>query len=309
MRAAFNPNQNLTIKSNVSGAPHMSEAFGARDSFTPDAATATAVLAAAALKAGLQYIVSYLHSPATARVITITGTVGGATALTGNVVITGTDTSDDPQTETIALAGVATVSGEKLFKTVTGVHFPVRANSSGDAVSVGDSSGTATILIATALGAAAFDMLAGEITNPSESTGAEFPPGARNVTAKGNASGITGDVVVTGLDRAGGVITDTIHLSGDGEVAGVLCFATVTKIALPVQTHSGTDTVSIGVGALIGLGAIPLYECLVKAVFDGDLETGSNVTIGSTISETNYEPDGSPDGNAVLDLFYALPWK
>ena len=47
----------------------------------------------------------------------------------------------------------------------------------------------------------------------------------------------------------------------------------------------------------------------VKAVFDGDLETGSNVTIGSTISETNYEPDGSPDGNAVLDLFYALPWK
>ena len=105
---------------------------------------------------------------------------------------------------------------------------------------------TATyVLGATALTADAGgqDIVVG-ITNP------DVP---RNVTATANAAGCAGDVVVTGTNWAGEVITDTIALAGAAEIAGVKAFATVTAVHLPPETHAGTDTVSIGVGNCLGL--------------------------------------------------------
>lgn len=77
-----------------------------------------------------------IQSPPTPMVLTIKGLEGGASALTGNVVIYGTDADDDPLTDTIALDGDEYVDGIEIFKTVTKVDLPARVNV-GDKVSIG----------------------------------------------------------------------------------------------------------------------------------------------------------------------------
>lgn len=96
------------------------------------------------------------------------------------------------------------------------------------------------------LGAAAQD-ISTAITNP------DLP---RNATIKGNVSGITGNVVLTGTNIIDEVITDTIALNGATEVAGVKAFKTFTNIHLPAQTHTPTKQVETAtvVGTITGSG-------------------------------------------------------
>jgi hypothetical protein len=88
--------------------------------------------------------------------------------------------------------------------------------------------------------AAAVQAITSGITSP------DYP---RNVTIKGGISGQSGDVVITGTNLAGDTITDTIALSGTAEVSGVKAFKSVTKIDLPVQTHTPTAQVETATAA------------------------------------------------------------
>lgn len=90
------------------------------------------------------------------------------------------------------------------------------------------------------LGASAQDV-ATEITNPS------IPRGLR---IKGNVSGLSGDVVITGTNYKGEVITETIALNGTSAVDGAKAFKTVTKISLPAQTH--TPTAQVETATVVG---------------------------------------------------------
>jgi hypothetical protein len=104
--------------------------------------------------------------------------------------------------------------------------------------------GTATFVhAAVTLADGATTTVTTAITNP------DVP---RNVTAKGNAAGISGNAVFTGTDMNGDPITDTIALVDATEVAGTKAFKTVTQIVLPARNAPG-DTVSIGQGAKLGL--------------------------------------------------------
>ena len=109
-----------------------------------------------------------------------------------------------------------------------------------DAVSV------SAVLAATNLAAAGQNVTAG-ITNP------DVP---RTVTVKGNVSGITGNVVVTGTNILDAAITDTIALNGTSEVEGVKAFKTVTQVALPARTHTPVAQVETAtvVGTITGSG-------------------------------------------------------
>ena len=89
------------------------------------------------------------------------------------------------------------------------------------------SSATA-VLAATGLGAAAADITSG-ITDP------DVP---RTLSVKGNVSGITGNVVISGTNFLGEEIIDTIALNGASEVEGAKAIKTVTNIHLPAQTHT-----------------------------------------------------------------------
>ena len=83
-------------------------------------------------------------------------------------------------------------------------------------------------------------------------TAITHPTVYRALSVKGNQAGVAGDVVITGTDWAGRVISDTIALADNGTVEGVKPFATVTSILLPARVAAG-DTVSVGICDKLGL--------------------------------------------------------
>jgi len=133
------------------------------------------------------------------------------------------------------------------------------------------------------------------ITNP------DWP---RIVTIKGNASGNAGNVTITGTDIAGAALTDTIALNGATEVLGVKAFKTVTSIALPAETHAGTDTCSIGVGNKVGFPVSIPNASLVVAKSFNLLVDSSTITVGTTAASSLAAPAGTFDGAKLYELTF-----
>jgi hypothetical protein len=133
-------------------------------------------------------------------------------------------------------------------------------------------------------------------------TGITNPDVPRTVTAKGNASGITGNVVINGTDINGAVIADTIALNGATEVEGVKAFKTVTSIVLPVEVHAGTDTVSVGRGASIGLPVVVKANCVLVHNFDGATDSGTATVGGATVDLNVFAVAGTMNGTKLVDL-------
>ena len=99
----------------------------------PAAASATAVLNAAALTVGaLAGFVTGLSNPDVPRTLSVTGVA----SLTGTVTVHGTNIEDEVISEAFTLNGASAVAGTKAFKTVTAVDLPAW-NAEGDTVSVG----------------------------------------------------------------------------------------------------------------------------------------------------------------------------
>jgi hypothetical protein len=121
-----------------------------------------------------------------------------------------------------------------------------------------DAVSATAVLAATALGEEAATVTE-NVTDP------DVP---RNVTVKGNAASVTGDVVITGRNVLGAAITETIALNGASEVAGVKAFAEVISIALPVLAAEG-DEVSVGIGNKVGLGHCLAADLVAKVLLAG----------------------------------------
>jgi len=130
--AALNPFNGELVQTAVQGVT-CNWVFDAGYVVNPNAASATSVLANTALTVATQTITVGITNPDVPRNTEIKGALAGST---GNVVITGTDFAGAALTETIALAGTATVAGNKAFATVTSVGLPVQSGG-GDGVSVG----------------------------------------------------------------------------------------------------------------------------------------------------------------------------
>lgn len=155
--------------------------------------------------------------------------------------------------------------------------------------------GTATYVHAAIALTDATQTITTSITNP------DFP---RIVTVKGNASGITGNVVITGTDINDDALTDTIALNGATEVLGAKAFKTVTSIALPVEVHAGTDTVSVGVGNKIGFPiAIPNASLVLAKSFDGSVDS-STITAGTTAAASLAAVAGTFNGTKEYALWF-----
>lgn len=157
--------------------------------------------------------------------------------------------------------------------------------------------GTATYVhAAVTLGASAQDVTT-SITNP------DFP---RIVTVKGNASGISGDVVITGTDINDAVLTSTIALSGSSEVLGTKAFKTVTNINFPAKTNGSGDTVSVGVGNKIGFpSAIPNASMVLAKTFDGAVDA-STITASATVAGSLAAVAGTFNGTKIYQLFFLV---
>lgn len=161
--------------------------------------------------------------------------------------------------------------------------------------SIAPAVGTATATHAAVTLGAAEQTVTTAITNP------DFP---RIVTIKGNASGIAGDVVITGTDMVGNVISDTIALNAATEVVGVKAFKTVTSILLPAKTNASGDTVSIGRGDKYGFPvAIPSVGLVLSKTFDGSADNGT-VTADATVAKSIYAIAGTANGTKILRLVF-----
>jgi hypothetical protein len=135
-------------------------------------------------------------------------------------------------------------------------------------------------------------------------TDPDFP---RNITVKGNASGVAGDVVINGTNILDEVIEETIALNGATEVLGTKAFKTVTSVELPVEVHAGTDTVSIGMGKVFGIPHIVHNAaCLLVKLFDGSADSGSLGVDDDEIEKNVFSLNGAPNGAKVVDLYYLI---
>lgn len=130
------------------------------------------------------------------------------------------------------------------------------------------------------------------------------PKVPRSVIIKGNAAGVTGDVVITGTNVADEVITETIALNGATAVEGAKAFKTVTKIDLPVEVHAGTDTVSVGQGNKLGLPFLSSHDTVISAYLDNGREgTAPTVTVSATAIESNTIKLNSALAGKVVDAY------
>lgn len=97
--------------------------------------TDAVILADTALAAGATTVVAaFAGQPDVPRNLTVKGNEAGSA---GNVTIEGRNVEDVAITETIALAGVAVVAGNKAFATVTRITLPAYAVAATERVRVG----------------------------------------------------------------------------------------------------------------------------------------------------------------------------
>ena len=138
-------------------------------------------------------------------------------------------------------------------------------------------------------------------------TGITSPDFPRIVTIKGTKQGatLTGNVVITGTNIRDEVISDTIALNGDTEVAGVKAFKTVTNIQVPVRV-TAADVVSIGVNDALGLDRCMQANEVILATADGVYEASRpTITYHSTdISKNTINPDTALNGAIDLGVVY-----
>lgn len=113
------------------------------------------------------------------------------------------------------------------------------------------------------------------------------PDVPRSVRIKGNAAGMTGNVVINGTNINDDAISETLALNGTTEVQGNKAFKTITSIELPPQTNAG-DEVSVGTDNKLGLPYKLSLNTVLKAYRGGVLEgTPPTVAVDPANIENN----------------------
>lgn len=141
----------------------------------------------------------------------------------------------------------------------------------------------------------AIQQVAAAITNPAV---------PRNIIVKGNAAGIAGNVVIHGTSYGGEVISETIALDGANAVGGNKAFKTVTRIDLPVETHAGTDTVSVGWGDKLGLPYKLAHNTIQDAYLGNTKEAvAPTVTVSAADIESNTIDLNSALNGTIVDAY------
>ena len=158
------------------------------------------------------------------------------------------------------------------------------------------------ILASTLLLAAAQTITSG-ITNP------DFP---RVLQIDSDEGGATGDVVITGTNIRGEVVTDTIALNGTTAVDGVVAFKTITSILLPAK--AGTESVWVGWLDKLGLQSIPMSTTVISEDSNNAADTGGAILtrdsdeIEKCLFDPTTECDASVD-KAIVYISDELPKK
>lgn len=184
--------------------------------------------------------------------------------------------------------------GQKIQTDVNGVavdrsflaHFQVSASNatsaSDTAIHTAITLGTSTTTVTTS------------ITNPGV---------PRALRIKGNVAGITGNVIITGTNYVGEVITETIVANGSSAVEGNKAFKTVTQIVVPVKNADG-NTISIGFNEKLGLPYKLAHNTVLSTYLDNVKEaTSATVTTSAIAIEGNTIDLNSVLSSKVVDVY------
>jgi hypothetical protein len=266
---------------------------------TATSASPVTVLAAAMVAAGLAQLAIW------PRRLTFTTAGGTPSDAPATVFITGTDPYGAAQTETLVLAQTgAMVTSVKHWKTIVKVDYP--AGDGTDAtVAIGAAasqvkSSTATVAAPVTVGPT------GLITNDLVNN----PRALVFTTGGGTASDAPANVVITGTDAKGKVITETLALAQSASTATSANFyKSVSSLVYPAA--DGTDatititfTDAIGVSRKVksraGLGA------LVREIAAGALVTNGVITAPTTsnLPYGSYAPNTIADGVSDHAIYY-----
>ena len=118
------------------------------------------------------------------------------------------------------------------------------------------------------------------------------------------------DVVLEGLDINGATQTETITVASGaspGTIAGVKIWSRINKVTIPeCSASSGSGTVSVGFGALLGLkGTLVTRAGLVNVV--REIAAGAVVTNGVfNATYGSYAPNSAPDGSRDYYVLYEV---
>lgn len=275
---------------------------------TPDANSATAVMAAANLLTTTQDKTTGLTNPDVPRTVTVKGNLSG---ITGDVVITGTNINNAAIEDTIALNGATEVEGVMAFKTVGQVALPVETHTATPQVETATAVGTVTGSGNAAVVVTAAGMTGSPKTIPVavlENDTASVVGGKIrtalaadvDVTALFAVSGTGANVVLTRLAPAANDATLNISIDND-TCTGLTTAATSTNTTAGVQY----DTVSVGIAKKFGLPHIVGNASLLQEkIFDGSDDSGTLAVDVDEVEKNLYALNGTPDGAKVLDLYY-----
>lgn len=121
------------------------------------------------------------------------------------------------------------------------------------------------------------------------------------------ASVPAGDVVVTGTDIAGNVISDALTFAANATeaVESVKAFASITSILFPIQDGTGI-TYDVGNGKKLGLPHRRANISAIVKLFDGAADNGTETVNATDLAKNLFNLDGTPDGTKVFRTYYII---
>jgi len=253
-------------------------------------ANTSGVLSAVTDNGAQQVITAGFKGPAFPSRITATagGTAGDIKAI--QVVVAGTDPTGAAISETLPAFTVntaGTVTGAKVFKTVTSVTIPAH-DGLGATTAVGVT-GSPKVATTNGILAAVTDTGVEQVIT----TGIIQPDVPRCISA--TAGGTAGDikaiqVTIDGTNAEGVAISEDLPaftVNTAGTVVGAKAFKTVTSITIPAHDGNGATT-AIGFTDVVGIGMRLARETVKSAYLDEVLEsTAPTVAVDATDIESN----------------------
>lgn len=171
-------------------------------------------------------------------------------------------------------------------------------------------------LVEIALGSPVLDDVDLIVTSANMKVGAYTvaaqPDVPRNITITQTAVGAedtNGTVVIVGTDMADNAITETIIPNGGATVAGAKAFKTITSVTgVGWVIGEGNDTITVGVGSLIGLPLTLASDAIVLAgILNAAREaTLPVITVSSTVLSQNTVDFTSAWASTVGVLYLAV---
>lgn len=251
-----------------------------------EANSATAVHAAVTLSDVRQLIHTAITNPDVPRKLTFKC---NATGMLGVILVVGTAENDATKTEEIVLDGTTNaLPTQHTYKTFVSADMPEETHAGTDTISVGTGDQIVTAL--------------GGLLNP------DVP---RCLSITGGASGMTGNVTVTGsihddINNVDVGVSEVLALSGTATVNGTVGFRGAVTAKMPVETHADTDTVSIGVTNALALEAT-LERDTVDKVYLNDVKEAVAPTVVASSTDVSLNTvtlDSVLDGTDVVVYYH-----